>query len=357
MANQMPIPTDWIEEVNGFALGMVCYPNSDMWRRNLKGAIYALTRGRNYDFDTGRFKDIEQLANDLQDSFMSCDLIEITQGIQDIVKTQRMIVLALTGGTLDFEANPEVPIVVSYEGLGPIIKSLGSYQGGTMTIGELITAMEAEDNSLYPFKDYLELLKIVRQITGDGDNISLGLAVNLWQMVNTFRTSHNGLSLMAYLGTGVRGIQSSLVPFAEGSDTPSEQETVEEVYDNIDKANWTLGQVPSMLPTIPTITDFASRISISSASWIGNLQTALSTFWNRLTHEDATPVATITPTGQLAQISKKLLDLDDNTDHTGLTISDRLEAIRAQVEAIGGGTDLEPVLTAIDHILGGDYAP
>lgn len=357
MPNQMPIPTDWNEEENGYALGMVCYPNSDMWRRNLKGAIYALTRGRNYDFDTGIFKDIEQLANDLQDSFMSCDLVEITQGIQDLVKTQRMIVLALTGGTLDFEAEPEIPLVVSYEGLGVILKNLGVNQGTGTTLGQLITAMEDEDNSLYPFKDYLELLKILRSITGDGENIPLGLATNLWHMVNTFRSSHNGLSLMAYLGTGVRGIQSSLVPFAEGSDTPSEQETVEEIYDNLDKANWTLGQVPPMLPSVPSTTDFATRISVSSASWIGKLQTALSTFWDRLTSGDATPTATITPTGQLAQISKKLLDLDDNSDHTGLTISDKLEAIKAQLEAIGPGNDLEPVLAAIDNILGGVYEP
>ena len=355
-SDNWPIPDDWTEE-DGYAIALVCYPNSFRWMVNVQSAIYQLTRARSYDFSTGYWKGIEKEADKIWESFMTCDIQVLIDNVGDLVKTQRMIALALTGGTIDFEAEPNVPLSVTYEGIGVILKNLGLSQGTGLTLDQLIALMDAEDNSLYPFKDFLALLKIVRQITDDGGSMPLGLALNLWEQIGQARTSHNGLSLLAYLGTGVRGIQSSLVPFAEGSDTPSEQETVEEIYDNLDKANWTLGQVPSMLPIIPSITDFASRISVSSASWIGNLQAALSTFWNRLTHEDATPVATITPTGQLAQISKKLLDLDDNTDHTGLTISDRLEAIRAQVEAISSGNDLEPVLAAIDQILGGDYVP
>jgi hypothetical protein len=110
------VPSDWDESM-GYAIGVVCFPNSRQWLINVKSAIYLLTRARAYDFETGYWLGIEPLTVDIWESFMSCDFNTLIELGQQHIQTQRMIVAALQGQAIDFVLDP-LPLAIDYTATG-----------------------------------------------------------------------------------------------------------------------------------------------------------------------------------------------------------------------------------------------
>lgn len=91
----MPIPNDWVEETDGYTLWMLCSPNSTQWRALVRGQIYELTRGRNWDINTGNIKDTQEIAWEVFNSMAQCD---------DLIKTQRMLIAHINGQPVDLDS-------------------------------------------------------------------------------------------------------------------------------------------------------------------------------------------------------------------------------------------------------------
>lgn len=66
------IPDDWSGDDWMFVYG--CIPNSRQWRGVFRGAVYNLTRGRNWDETTGNILDAQQTGREIYEGFkMDCD--------------------------------------------------------------------------------------------------------------------------------------------------------------------------------------------------------------------------------------------------------------------------------------------
>jgi hypothetical protein len=72
---QLPIPDDWTED-DGYSFALVCVPRSTQWHAIFKGAIYALTRGRSWDINTGQVTDVQIIGKEIFESLclMDCNL-------------------------------------------------------------------------------------------------------------------------------------------------------------------------------------------------------------------------------------------------------------------------------------------
>lgn len=93
-----PIPDDWDEATDGYVTYMLCCPNSDMWRGYVTGAIYELTRGRDWDADTGTITDVQAIAWEVYNSMSDCN--DLTIGL-------RHLIAAIVGENIDL-TDPDV---------------------------------------------------------------------------------------------------------------------------------------------------------------------------------------------------------------------------------------------------------
>ena len=81
---KVPIPDDWQEEQDGYILGLVCIPNSQMWRSLVRGKIQELARGRIWDETTGSIKAVQTVGWAIYDSFMTCKLDDLVEQLETL---------------------------------------------------------------------------------------------------------------------------------------------------------------------------------------------------------------------------------------------------------------------------------
>lgn len=89
---RLPIPNDWNEETDGYILGLVCFPNSLLWRAIVRGQIQVLGYGRLWDEQTGIIKDVQAIGRQIYESFMTCkldDLVTQLETLNSIMQTQQ----------------------------------------------------------------------------------------------------------------------------------------------------------------------------------------------------------------------------------------------------------------------------
>lgn len=92
---KVPIPDDWQEADDGYILGLVCIPNSQMWRSLVRGKIQELTRGRVWDEQTGIIKQAQAVGWAIYDSFMTCKLDDLVLAVENIGNFNEKLVFEL----------------------------------------------------------------------------------------------------------------------------------------------------------------------------------------------------------------------------------------------------------------------
>lgn len=346
----MPIPTDWVESEQGYALYLVCGPNSDQWRRNVKGAIYALTRGRNYDFDTGIFKDIEQLANDLDDSFMSICMNELLGKFDDLIKTQRMIVAALMGQSINFETEG-LPDAINYSnGIRQAILSITGALGDDMTLQELKDLIDSIDLSGTDFIDTLtdiaQILAFLFLVFGPDERVVV--ALGWWDKMTLKRWQHNELTIAAHQATSLRGIMRALAPFKEESE---EEET--NLWETIGKIPWLARAVVAIAEPTPTgeVALIATTLGGVVNTIFQTLREAWNIWWNKWINlvEEPEPMDSVTTA--LGVIANRIATREDVAENPEVSITNRLDVIAENLEELDTSA-LVPAIELISTILG-----
>lgn len=346
MPNLWPIPNDWNEEENGYAIGVFCFPNSDQWRRLVGGAIYNLTRARNYDFETGYWKGIEQLLNDVDDSFMACDFQTLIDLGEQHIKTQRMIVAALMGQSINFDSEP-LPNAINYEqGIRQAILSVGGTLGGDMTLAELIALMELQDGPDYGFKDWLEILKLFQDLFNGASLLPVAAIGGLITAIFAARNNHNNLALQAMQATALRGIQNAIAP---PKDPVTEQTTVQSWLDTLEKIPFLTTAIVALVDPSPTGEGaMAVKVALALKNFMDKAFTWLSDWWSTYVTTVGNPQPAGTVVGMLSEISRKVQSLADENSTPTVTVSNRLKAISDAIENIETqGVDLTPTLVEI----------
>jgi hypothetical protein len=345
MTGEMPVPTDWTEE-DGYRIGILFFPDSPQWLFNVHGALYTLTRGRAYDFDTGYFKGIEAEAEKVWESFMSGNLLEITSRMDEFTKTQRMIVAALMGQSINFDSE-ELPNAINYEnGIRQAILSIGASFSPELTLGEVIALMEDADGPEYGFKDYLEILRLLQEIFTGASLVPIAAIGGLLTFIFAARTQHNTLALQAMQATALRGIQNAIAP---PKDPVTEEATVQSWADTIEKIPFLTTAIVALVDPSPAGEGtLAVKIALSLKNLLTSAYGWLSDWWNVYVNTVDNPQPQGTVVGMLSEISRKVQSLADEQSTPTVTVSNRLKAISDAIEGIEvQGVDLTPTLVEI----------
>jgi len=343
--NGFVVPTDWTEE-NGYRIGIIFFPDSLHWLANVEGAIYDLTRARAYDFSTGNWLSIEPQTVDVWESFMSGNLLEITSRMDEFTKTQRMIVAALMGQSINFDSEP-LPNAINYEqGIRQAILSVGGTLGGDMTLGELIVLMEAQDGPDYGFKDWLEILRLFQELFNGATLVPIAAIGGLISLIFAARTSHNTLALQAMQATALRGIQNAIAP---PKDPATEETTVASWMDTLEKIPFLTTAIVALVDPSPAGEGaMAAKIALSLKNLLTYAYSWLSDWWNVYVNTVDNPQPQGTVVGMLSEISRKVQSLADEQATPTVTVSNRLKAISDAIENIETETvDLTPALVEI----------
>lgn len=345
----MPIPNDWDEETDGYTLWMLCSPNSVQWRALVRGQIYELTRGRNWDRNTGIIKDAQEIGLEVYDSMATCN---------DLVKTQRMLVASITGQPVDLDA--DLPTGVydpagrslheHLQSLGPIPKAgdtiMTSLQklvdasgGSDLDLDGLIDVIENLDLGGTDFvddlQDWLAVASYLKLLFG---NVPISRAFTTWQWFTMSRWQHNNLTLQSYQATALRGIQRAIAPFDEDDQADPEG-------DLLDK----LGAVPWLARAVVAIAEpgplgetwlLTGAVKGAIAGFFGTIRSAWELFYNKWINQTGTPVPRDTVVGSLLDLSGRLAAITDAGDHPEYAndnIGTILQAIQTGLTALGTG--------------------
>lgn len=134
---RLPIPNDWNEETDGYILGLVCFPNSLLWRAIVRGQIQVLSYGRLWDEQTGIIKDVQAIGRKIYESFMTCkldDLVTAVEALNLTIQTQQTqleaIVTALGNIQSAIEAGSEGGLEDDLANVWGVLKSINEVLGG-----------------------------------------------------------------------------------------------------------------------------------------------------------------------------------------------------------------------------------
>lgn len=134
---RLPIPDDWNEETDGYILGLVCFPNSLLWRAIVRGQIQVLGYGRLWDEQTGIIKDVQAIGRQIYESFMTCkldDLVTAVEALNLTIQTQQTqleaIVTALGNIQSAIEAGSEGGLEDDLANVWGVLKSINEVLGG-----------------------------------------------------------------------------------------------------------------------------------------------------------------------------------------------------------------------------------
>lgn len=175
-----------------------------------------------------------------------------------------------------------------------------------LTIEEAIFKLE-EVPDAYGFKDYLEILNLIKQILPAGSTI--GMIGSIWQSITDMRFKHNLLTILGFQATAQRGIQNAIAPFAtEGS----EESTVTEIMTELDKIPWLLAATGAALEPSPAgETALAVKLASTAANWLAKAKSVWLDFFNGWINEVETPIPTRSLADAIADSSLKMVGKND----------------------------------------------
>lgn len=134
---KLPIPDDWNEETDGYILGLVCFPNSLLWRSIVRGQIQVLSYGRLWDEQTGIIKDVQVIGQKIYESFMACkldDLVTAVEALNLTIQTQQTqleaIVTALGNIQSAIQAGSEGDLEDDLANVWGMLQSINEVLGG-----------------------------------------------------------------------------------------------------------------------------------------------------------------------------------------------------------------------------------
>lgn len=138
MTQQLPIPDDWEESTNGYAIVVGCIPNSTMWIAHFRGAIYNLAQGRTWKGSTGTITEAQQIGKQIVEGIciMDCqDLLDAIAGassqaqITELTKAVKELTALLASANRNLTL--PVPDNVDYtgEGLDLRLETLNTHIG------------------------------------------------------------------------------------------------------------------------------------------------------------------------------------------------------------------------------------
>lgn len=108
------IPDDWSEEQDGFISVLFCIPNSPRWRGLITAHIDALSYGRIWKRNTGTITEAQEIGREIFRSlYMGC--------IEELVKTNKALIAALTGEQADLTTPLPDQVDYSENGLRPTL--------------------------------------------------------------------------------------------------------------------------------------------------------------------------------------------------------------------------------------------
>lgn len=175
-----------------------------------------------------------------------------------------------------------------------------------LTIEEAIFKLE-EVPDAYGFKDYLEILNLIKQILPAGSTI--GMIGSIWQSITDMRFKHNLLTILGFQATAQRGIQNAIAPFAEEG---SESSTVSEIMTELDKIPWLLAATGAALEPSPAgETALAVKVAATAANWLSKAKSVWLGFFNGWANEVENPIPTRSLVDAIADSSLKMVGKND----------------------------------------------
>lgn len=91
--DRSPIPQDWISETGGYSFGLICVPDSSLWKAMVRGKLHQLAIAWNWDKNTGDLTEAARMGAKIEGSlcFMSCDeLFNALGEIRDAISNQKL---------------------------------------------------------------------------------------------------------------------------------------------------------------------------------------------------------------------------------------------------------------------------
>ena len=314
------IPNDWNESTDGWEMAVLCYPNSDQWRVLIRGAIYQLTRGRNWNETTGTIIEAQNIALEILESLdMGCN---VNLGrIADALEQVREILGPINPPhqMLDFVQHLEV--LGNIPGAGDTIQQslwkVVDRMPTDMSIQELIDLLEAQADP--NFNDFLQLLYYIKSLLPSLPDLPALHLFDLIGMAFDARHKHTHSVTQVYQATALRGIQNALTAYQE-SPGDTEQEAVEGIWEELMKTPWLTTAIASLVDPSPAgEIAFVAKMGIVAKSWIDKITSMWATFRDSYVNQVEDPVPVSTVTGQLAEIAARLQNLDTGSSEAGIT--------------------------------------
>ena len=106
-----------------------------------------------------------------------------------------------------------------------------------MTLQDLIDKMEEADGPEYKFKDFLETLTFIKDLSPDFPSLKLPNMFEIYRNMKESRYWHTQNTLMAFQATALRGVQNALAPFDE-TEGDDEGTIMESIYNSLDQIPW-----------------------------------------------------------------------------------------------------------------------
>jgi len=114
-----PIPDDWNEESDGYALLLLCIPNSQLWRATVRGRIADIAGGRVWDERTGRVTDVQAIGREIFDSMAICKLDDLLVEFKRLnaILAGEVLSLTIDGQPVewDYQENGLVPTLAGLD--------------------------------------------------------------------------------------------------------------------------------------------------------------------------------------------------------------------------------------------------
>lgn len=279
------------------------------------------------------------------------------QALQDLVRTNRMIVAALMGQSVNFETEG-LPDAVNYSPgiLGAIQGISGALDDG-LTLQEMKDLIEGLDLTGSGFLDTLvdiaQILSFLILLFGPTQRVSV--AFGWWDKFTFKRYQQNSMAIAAHQATSLRGIMRGITPFSD-----SEDEDEANTWESILNIPFLGKAVIAFLEPSPL--GEAGIIATIMGGKIADLYRKVKQVWDNwyfkwlnLVEE---PEPTDSITAALGVIANRIATREDAADNPNISVVNRLQVVAdALSEMELQGQNLEPVLAAIENILGGDYTP
>lgn len=161
---KLPIPDDWNQETDGYILGLVCFPNSKLWRAIVRGQIQILGYGRLWDEQTGSIKAVQVIGREIYESFMTCKLDDLVTALETL------------NVTIAAQQETQEAIVISLEHIRTAVE---------------LTSPSVLQDELVDVKIALEHIRTAIELTGGNEDLEDDLA-NVWSVLKSIDTILGG---------------------------------------------------------------------------------------------------------------------------------------------------------------------